>query len=160
MQSDRSTVELVILIGLQASGKSTFSQKYFAETHAYVSKDRLRKNKARSQARLLEEALQAGRSVIVDNTNVTRAQRSELIDIGKRYGARIVGYYFKVQVKRSLERNKQRTGKECVPDIGIFATLKRLEHPSYREGYDALYYVRSLENFTFEITDWREEEPQ
>jgi predicted kinase len=37
-------VELIILIGLPASGKSTFAQQHFAATHDYVSKDRLRHN--------------------------------------------------------------------------------------------------------------------
>jgi predicted kinase len=152
-------MELVIFIGLQASGKSTFFQQRFAETHVYVSKDRLRNNKhpARRQAQLLEEALQAGRSIVVDNTNATRADRDTLIELGKRYGASITGYYFEAQVKLSLERNKQRTGKERVPDVAIFATLKRLERPSYKEGFDALYFVRSLNDFHFEINDWIEE---
>ena len=123
MQSGGSRVELVILIGLQASGKSTFFRRRFAETHVHVSKDLLRKNKASRQAQLLEEALQVGRSVVVDNTNASREERSGIIDLGKRYGAIIIGYYFQVQVKQSLERNKQRTGKEYVPPVGIFATV-------------------------------------
>ena len=155
-------MELIILMGLQASGKSTFSQRRFGETHAYVSKDLLRNNKhpARRQAQLIEEALQSDRSVVVDNTNATRTDRDALIELGKRYNASIIGYYFEAQVKRSLERNKQRSGKERVPDIAIFATLKRLERPSYKEGFDAIYYVRSLENFEFEVMGWIEEEPQ
>ncbi len=151
-------MELVILIGLQAAGKSTFFQRRFAETHAYVSKDLLRNNKqpTRRQGQLLEEALQAGRSVVVDNTNAARVDREALIELGKRYGARIIGYYFAVEVERSLERNRQRKGKERVPDIAIFATLKRLERPSYKEGYDALYHVHAGDDFNFAVTDWIE----
>ena len=35
-------MELVILVGLPGSGKTTFYQSRFAETHAHVSKDLLR----------------------------------------------------------------------------------------------------------------------
>jgi predicted kinase len=40
---------MVIFIGLQASGKTTFFQTYFAETHVLVSKDRFRNNKNRDR---------------------------------------------------------------------------------------------------------------
>ncbi|MEO1348280.1 MAG: AAA family ATPase [Cyanobacteria bacterium J06635_15] len=64
-------MELVILMGLQASGKSTFFQTHFASTHVHISKDLMRnnKNRRRRQSQLLIEALAAGQSVVVDNTN-------------------------------------------------------------------------------------------
>src|SRR5581483_1249299 len=119
-------MELVIFIGLQGSGKSTFYQMHFAATHAYVSKDLLRNNKQRRQLQQVEEALQADRSVIVDNTNPAVEDRAELIRLGHQYGAEVIGYYFEAQVKKSLERNGQRSGKARVPNIAIFATAKKL----------------------------------
>lgn len=153
-------MEMIILIGLQASGKSTFFHTHFATTHDYISKDLLRNNRrsARRQQQLIEEALQAGHSVVIDNTNPTREERAELIRLGKSYEAKIVGYYFEVQVKQSLERNKQRVDKARVPDVAIFATLKKLARPSSEEGFDQIFYVRSGDNHTFEICDWSEEE--
>ncbi|HZO73223.1 MAG TPA: ATP-binding protein [Ktedonobacteraceae bacterium] len=151
-------MEIVILIGLQAAGKSTFYQTHCAYTHEYVSKDLLRNNRrpARRQSQLIEEALQAGRSVVVDNTNATREERESLIQVGRQYGAEIVGYYFEPQVKQSLERNRQRAGKARVPDVAIFATLKRLVRPTYAEGFDQLYAVRSGKETLFEVVDWEE----
>src|SRR5919199_4991024 len=112
-------MELVIFIGLQASGKSTFFRKHFAATHEHVSKDLMRNNKNpnRRQTQLIEVALQAGRSVVVDNTNPTVEDRASLIQLGHTYGAQIIGYYFKSQVKHCLERNQQRFGKDQVPDV-------------------------------------------
>ena len=126
-------MELVILIGLQGAGKSTFYRQRFASTHVLVSKDLLRNNRKpeRRQRFLVEEALCEGHSVVVDNTNPTLADRAALIALGTQYGAQISGYYFEIAVKQSLERNKQRSGKERVPDIAIFATVKRFIHPSY-----------------------------
>src|SRR6266700_5533918 len=119
-------MELIIFMGLQASGKSTFYQMHFAATHAYVSKDLLRNNKRQRQLQLVEEALQGARSVVVDNTNPAVEDRAELIRLGRQYGAEVIGYYFEMQVKKSLERNQQREGKARVPNIAIFATAKKL----------------------------------
>ncbi|HLG60747.1 MAG TPA: ATP-binding protein [Ktedonosporobacter sp.] len=149
-------MEIVILIGLQAAGKSTFYQAHCAHTHEHVSKDLLRNNKrpAQRQSQLIEEALQAGRSVVVDNTNPSPEDRAQLIHLGRQYGAEIVGYYFEPQVKQSLERNRQRAGKARVPDVAIFATRKKLTRPTYAEGFDKLYSVRSGQDTLFEIVDW------
>ena len=153
-------MDLLIFMGLQAAGKSTFYRRTFAETHVYVSEDLLRTNKQRGrrQQQLIEEALRAGRSVVVDNTNPTREDRASLIALGHRYGACVIGYYFELQVQRSIERNKQRSGKARVPPGAIFSTLKKLTPPTYKEGFDRLYLVRSGDNFQFEVLPWRDEE--
>ncbi len=137
--------QIIIFIGLQAAGKSTFYQTHFAETHTLISKDLLRNNKrpARRQSQLVEEALQAGCSIVIDNTNPTREDREQLISLGRQYGAEIIGYYFEPQVKLSLERNRLRSGPARVPDIVIFATRKKLVPPTYNEGFDKLYTVSS-----------------
>jgi predicted kinase len=154
-------MELIIMIGLQASGKSTFARSRFGATYQYVSKDLLgsKSNPARKQRQLIEAALQQGLSVVVDNTNPTREVRRELIDLGRLYAAETIGYYFAVQVKQCLERNRAREGRARVPDVAIFATLKRLTHPSYTEGFTKLFSVCNRGDQSFEVYDWGEEEP-
>jgi predicted kinase len=146
-------MELIIFVGLQASGKSAFFHARFAATHAHVSKDLFRNNKNpnRRQAQLIEAALQEGKSVVVDNTNPTADERRPLIELGRQYGAKIVGYYFESEVRRCLERNRQRTGKARVPDVAIYATAKKLVRPSYSEGFDELFYVRITGDSAFEV---------
>jgi predicted kinase len=153
-------LELIILIGLQASGKSTFYKQQFASKAVHVSKDLLSKssNRASKQRQLIEEALQAGSSVVVDNTNVTLADRAELIQLGRQHGTTIIGYYFASQIAQNLERNRKRTGTARVPDVAIFAALKRLVRPSLQEGFDQLFYVRIAEDGTFDISDWVEDD--
>ncbi len=149
-------MQLVIFIGLQASGKSTFFRQRFAVTHEHVSKDLMRnnKNRTRRQTQLIESALQAGHSVVVDNTNPTVEDRASLIQLGSLYGAEIIGYYFKSEVSQCLERNRQRLGKAKVPDIAIYATIKKLVRPTYTEGYKQLFFVRMAGNSTFEAYPW------
>jgi len=130
---------LVILVGLPASGKSTYYFKNFAATHVHVSKDLL--PRGARQETLIEKALAAGKSVVVDNTNPSAEARKPLIALGRRHGARIVGYFFEIDVKTALVRNRQREGKARVPDVALFATRKKLAPPSYDEGFDEIHVV-------------------
>ena len=149
-------MDLVILIGLQGSGKTTFYRAHFAATHEHVSKDRLRHNKkpSRRQAQLIDDALRAGRSVVVDNTNPTVADRAPLIALGRAHGARISGYYFEPSVSGSLERNREREGRARVPDVAVYVTRKKLTPPSYAEGFDMLCVVRIAGHGAFEVHQW------
>jgi predicted kinase len=137
-------LECVILIGLQASGKSTFFRERFGPTHDHVSKDLLRRHRqpARRQQDLLRASLSAGRSVVVDNTHATAASRAAVIAVARERGARITGYYFETEPVDALRRNRLRQGPARVPDVAIFATRKRLEPPSPDEGFDELWLVR------------------
>ena len=153
-------MELVILIGLQAAGKSAFAQQRFAASHEYVSKDRLRNNgrPGHRQDQLITAALRAGHSVVVDNTNPTITARAALIDLGRAFGASIAGYYFPTSVREALHRNRDRTARARVPDVAIYVTHKRLVPPSYAEGFDALYTVRMSADSAFEVRRcWQEE---
>jgi predicted kinase len=153
-------MELIVLIGLQASGKSTFYRTHFATTHEQVSMDLLKNNKnpRKRQLILLEAALQEQKSVVVDNTNPTVEDRRPLIQLGRLYGARITGYYFASNVRQCIERNRQREGKARVPDVAIYVTAKKMVHPTYEEGFDRIYDVSIGGNGTFIVREWVEEE--
>lgn len=156
-------MELIILIGLQGAGKSTFYRTHFAETHELVSKDLLPTSKARNkslrQSERIEEALQAQRSIVIDNTNVTIAERAALIELGHRYGSQVIGYYFAANVKECIERNRQRTGKQQVPDKVIYITNARLVRPTYAEGFDKLYVVEIGEHGSFKVVSTPSQSP-
>jgi predicted kinase len=155
------TPELVLFIGLQAAGKSSFYRDRFAGSHDWVSKDRFpnNRNPRRRQQHLVAEALGAGRSAVVDNTNPTPPDRAELIALACSFGATVRGYYFESRLADCLERNRQRQGKARVPDVALYATRKRLCLPSLTEGFDRLYYVRLRGEGRFEVLDWNEELP-
>lgn len=133
----------MILIGLPASGKTTFYRERFAATHELVSKDAMRHHRQpqRRQEELIAAALAAGRSIAVDNTNPTVADRATIIAIARRHGAEVAGYFFPTEAADALRRNRAREGRQRVPAVAIFATRKRLERPTYEEGFDRLYTV-------------------
>jgi predicted kinase len=132
--------ELVILIGLPGAGKSTLFRERFAATHEHLSKDelrRLRQPLAR-HAQLLGSALAEQRSIVVDDTNLSREERAPLIAQAQRHGARVVGYFFEAGPRECLARNRGREGAARVPDAAILAAAKRLVRPTLDEGFDEL----------------------
>ena len=148
-------MEVVILIGLPASGKSTFYRERFAATHDHVSKDVMR-HAARPQTRQQQSiaaSLAAGRSVVVDNTNPSRAARAAIVGLARQHGAQVSAYYFETSAADALRRNRAREGRDRVPDVAIFTVRKRLEPPEASEGFDRIYLVRLHEDEArFEIT--------
>ena len=135
--------ELVVFVGLPASGKSTFYRERFATTHELVSKDLMPNNPRRAarQRELVAAALARGRSVVVDNTNPRRADRAELLALGRAAGATCALYHFNAPIGDCLARNRARAGKARVPDVALFVANQRLEPPGDDEGFDARYEV-------------------
>lgn len=151
-------MEVVILIGLQASGKSTFHRQHFAATHAYVSRDQFRhsRNPKSHQRELIAQALASGQSVVVDNTSPRAADRAPVIEQAREQGAEVVGYFFEPDIRASLARNRSRPGTERVPDVAIFATAKRLQRPSLAEGFHRLFRVRASADWRFDVSPLQE----
>jgi len=131
--------EVVLLIGLQACGKTTFYSSGLAATHALVSKDampRSAKRKSARQERELTALLSEGRDVCVDNTQPSRAERAAVIAVARSHGARVVGFWWPPDLATSLARNARR--EDPVPEVGLYAALARWEEPTLSEGFDAL----------------------
>lgn len=145
---------LVIMMGIQASGKSTFYHKFLKDEFVRVNLDTL-KTRHREKF-LVEECIEKGKSFAVDNTNPTRLDRERYIVPAKAAGYRIVGYFMQSKIRECIQRNNKRQGKEKVPEGAIVCTSNKLEMPSYEEGFDELYFV-SNDGETMSILKWREE---
>lgn len=148
-------MEAVLFIGIQGTGKSSFYKERFFTTHVRINLDML-KTKNRQES-LLRACLEAKQPFVVDNTNVTSVARSYFIAKAKGAGFRVVGYYFRSDVKAALLRNSQRTGASRVPDKALLGTYKQLQVPTLEEGFDALYYVQINESGEFLVEEWQDE---
>jgi predicted kinase len=136
--------EMAVLVGLQASGKTTFRARCLAR-HRPVSKDlfpRAARGKQRRQMREVEEALEAGLPVAVDNTNPTPEEWAPLVRAGHAHGATVTAYWFPPDLPGSLRRNAAREGAARVPEVGLRATFRRLRRPTTADGFDAVVEVR------------------
>lgn len=143
---------MVLMMGIQGSGKSTFYQNYLADEFVRVNLDTL---KTRHQERLLiADCLETGRSFVVDNTNPTRADRQRYIPLAQYWGYKIVGYFMESKLQVCIARNNQRTENAIIPPGAIAATSNKLQMPSYDEGFDELYFVKN-DGQTMTIEEWR-----
>lgn len=139
------TLDLAVLVGLQASGKSTFYEQHLFGRYEQVSKDlfpRAARRRQERQMRLVGEALSAGRSVAVDNTNPSTEEWEPLVSVGRAHRATVTAYWFPPDLEGSLLRNATRQGRDRVPDVGIHVTANRLCRPSLADGFDAVMEVR------------------
>lgn len=109
--------EMILLIGIPASGKSTFYRQRFTETHLQISLDIL--HSRAHEMEVLQAALAAGKSCVIDNTNVTAEERSRFIAPARNHAYRITGYYFRSVLAECLPRNAQRFGRERIPESGM-----------------------------------------
>jgi predicted kinase len=147
-------MEAVIFIGLQAAGKSSFYRDRFFNTHIRINLDML---KTRHREKIIFEAcLTAKQLLVVDNTNPSRQDRERYITPAKEKDFRIIGYYFQSLVRDCLQRNKERSLPQPIPDVALYTTKKKLIIPSFQEGFDELYYVKIGENKSFIVEEWQD----
>ncbi len=94
--------------------------------------------------------------MVIDNTNPTRADRARYIPAARAAGYRVIGYFLESKLQICLARNALREGRERVPDVAILGTSKKMEMPTYKEGFDELYFVAN-DGVEMRVSKWREE---
>ncbi|HET6252046.1 MAG TPA: ATP-binding protein [Tepidisphaeraceae bacterium] len=148
-------MELVLFIGLQGSGKSTFFARKFADTHIRLNMDML--NTRHREQILFEACLLAKQPTVIDNTNPTVEERARYIAAAKAHRFSVVGYYFQSRLEACKQRNAVRSEDKIVPMAGILGTYNRLVQPTAAEGFDRLYDVRIEEGGEFIVEEWSSE---
>ena len=145
-------MELVLLIGLQATGKSFFCRERFYRTHLRINLDML-KTRPREWA-LVRACLLTKTRLVVDNTNLSREDRARYILPAREAGYCVIGYFFESTVSDALRRNADRAKPESVPAVAIAAAGKKLELPGLEEGFDQLHRVRLNGDNHFTVEKW------
>ncbi|HEX8392009.1 MAG TPA: AAA family ATPase [Longimicrobium sp.] len=132
-------MEAVILIGIQASGKSTFYKQRFFDTHVRISCDLVRTRSR--EARLLQLCLDTRQPFAIDNTNPLADERAKYIVPAREAGFRVVGYFFRTEPRAAIARNNLREGRARIPIPGLLGTYKKLQEPRASEGFHELHLV-------------------
>lgn len=144
---------MVLFVGIQGSGKSSFYKERFYATHVRINRDMLKT--AHRERAFIDTCLATQQRLVIDNTNPTRAERARYIQLARNAGFRAVGYYFRTNVRDAIGRNARRIGKARIPVPGILWTYKRLEVPALSEGFNELFCVTlaGRNRFTVEKAD-------
>jgi predicted kinase len=145
-------MEALLFVGIQGTGKTSFYKERFFETHLRISRDMLR-TRAR-QNLLIAACLAAKQPFVADDTNVTKARRAEHIAAAKSAGFRVIGFYFRSPLGAALRRNRERPSDRVIPAAGVAGTHKRLEPPTWEEGFDELQLVEVSPGGGFLVRDW------
>ncbi len=148
-------MELVLFIGCQGAGKTTFFRERLFKSHLWVNLDMLRTRHRESL--LVAACLQMKQKFVVDNTNPTAADRRRYIEPARTAHFRVIGSYFETTIEEALQRNARRTGKEKIPEIGVRGTHRKLQPPSPAEGFDELFRVRVLPGGAYDIERMEDE---
>ncbi len=142
-------MQMILFIGIQGAGKSTFFKRYFFETHIRINLDMLR-TKHREKI-LIEACLEAKQPFVIDKMNATVEARAKYIALAKEYKFTVVGYYFASDLAAAIRRNNHRTGKARVPENAIHSSYERLQIPTFEEGFDELFHVKNLDAKDFVV---------
>ncbi len=149
---------LLVLVGLPASGKSTFRGQVQSRLDhiRVVCPDEIRPviYGATFDPRhesivwqvtysVLNYWLRLGEPVIFDATNLSQGVRKPLIDTARRHGSRVWSIYFRVSLEVALSRNARRD--RVVPPERVRDMADRLEPPSLEEGFDQVLTVEPEE---------------
>lgn len=138
---------VVVLVGLPASGKSTWVAE---QGVVAISSDELRRwlrDDATDQTihrivfRLMRDFVRLRISLgapvtYVDATNLTRQHRRPFVKIAEHMGCACEAVFFDVPLDECLRRNEQRTRQ--VPPEAIRAMAERLQPPTAEEGFARL----------------------
>ena len=148
-------MELIILIGIPASGKSSFYQAKFFDTHIRINLDMLRTRHREKE--LLYKCIELKQKIVIDNTNPTIEDRKKYILPARENGYSVIGYFFRSQITESLERNADRKGRKKIPEVGVKSSHARFQLPNYNEGFNELYYVKIDRDNNFIVERWQNE---
>jgi len=149
--------EVVLVMGIPGAGKSRIAEEYAGRGYLRLNRDE-RGGTLRELAAELDERLSDGtRRVVLDNTYLTRASRSYVVETAARHGARAACIWLDIPLAHAqvnlVERLLDRFGALPTPEQlraharreqGVLAptsqmrALRELEPPSSDEGFSSV----------------------
>ena len=163
-------MSMKIFTGNIGCGKSTLAKKFskmgdvvvnmdYLQTmfggYEYGMYDKEKKNVYwNTEEAAIKSALNCGLSVVVDRTNVDRKSRQRFIQIGKKYGAKIISYDWGPGTEEGLNRRINRPhGVPAKTWRSVWEYMRgSYESPIAEEGFDKL--IEAPQKFRFHAFDF------
>jgi aryl-alcohol dehydrogenase-like predicted oxidoreductase len=148
----RTGAEVVLVMGIPGAGKSRVAEEYVARGYERLNRDE-RGGSLRGLADVVDELLAAGaRRVVLDNTYLTRASRSYVIEAASRHGASTRCVWLDTPLAQAqvnhVEWLLERFGSLASPKearalapTSQMRALRELEPPSLDEGLTHVEHV-------------------
>lgn len=149
--------EVILMVGLPGSGKSTYISKYYKDGYVIISSDDLIQEKADELGKtyddvfsdyigdaskyaniLLDKAIKDRKNIIIDKTNMSKKARNRVlsrIPTGYNKTAIVFNVDTEVLLNRITTRNKN--GKTISINV-LFDMERNYEEPTISEGFDKI----------------------
>lgn len=129
------------MVGVALSGKTTYIKANFDHERVALS---FFNNSRKKELEYVEECLKAGKSVVIDDTNLTAAIRKQHIDLARKHGAKVRGVLMNTSM--GLLEKRQKSRRDPFPLAVIYKQIKQLETPVSEEGFDEMIVKKDYES--------------
>ena len=142
--------KLIITMGIQGSGKSTFIQNQLQDTDKWVSRDLIRFNllednedyfkKEKQVVKQFMAEIEQGlkdtkiKRVFADALNISKKSRAKIINRFRNLAEEIEIVWVQVPLDTAIARNEKRTGRAKLDKQILIDCYNRLEEPTEEEG--------------------------
>jgi predicted kinase len=145
---------LYLMVGAPGSGKSTYLEQNTKEDQDYViSRDAVRymlikdgdsyfskeKEVFKTFIKYIQESIDnpaTPKNIYCDATHITEKSRNKVLDaLNLENVEKIICLVFRPSLEETLRRNKNRTGRACVPESAIKQMYLNFERPEYDTKY-------------------------
>ena len=136
----KNSSSFIILVGIPGSGKSSLAEKLENKGYFVACADRIRgqlygdENIQGDGKAVFDEffkqlgiACRGNRDIVVDNTNIRKKYRKQLVQKGRAYGYLPEIWYVNTPLDTCLKRNKKRS--RVVPEEVICKMYEKLNAP-------------------------------
>eukprot|EP01016_Furgasonia_blochmanni_P038244 TRINITY_DN4600_c0_g1_i2.p1 TRINITY_DN4600_c0_g1~~TRINITY_DN4600_c0_g1_i2.p1 ORF type:complete len:404 (-),score=129.89 TRINITY_DN4600_c0_g1_i2:255-1418(-) len=140
--------EMIIFVGPPGGGKSTFYKTHL-KSYVHVNNDTLKKKEKCFQ--VAREAMAAGKSVVIDNTNPEKVTRADYIKMAKENNYPVRCFFFDIPKDLSFHLNALRKvnahrkhSSDSVADVIIHTWYKKKQDPEKDEGFTEVKVIETI----------------
>jgi len=143
--------EMVVMVGMPASGKSSFSKKYLvSQGYEWVNRDTLKTPE--KCLKVAGTALENGKCVVIDNTNPDKASRAKYISLARKHNVPCRCFVMTTPRVLAEHLNAYRVtlsgGKtHLIPGVAYNVFEGKFEEPKTNEGFEEIMKINFTADF-------------